>query len=103
MKHADALVQRILMLGGLPNLQNLGKLMIGENPEEILGCDYKMELQARKDLLEALAACDKAHDPTSVNLLEEILTSEEKHIEWLEAQLKLIKAMGRENYLQSQV
>jgi len=103
MKHADAIMQRIFLLGGLPNLQDIGKLMIGENVEEILNADLKLEYKAREDLLAAHAACDEAHDPISVNLVEEILASEEKHIEWIEAQLAQVKAMGIQNYLQSQV
>lgn len=103
MKHADAIMQRIFLLGGLPNLQDIGKLTIGENVEEILGADLKMEYKAKEDLLAAHKACDEAHDPTSVTLVEDILASEEKHIEWIEAQLAQIKAMGIANYLQSQV
>lgn len=103
MKHADAIMQRIFLLGGLPNLQDIGKLMIGENVEEILSADLKLEYKAKDDLLKAHKACDEAHDPTSVTLVEDILASEEKHIEWIEAQLAQIKAMGIQNYLQSQV
>lgn len=102
MKHADAIMQRIFLLGGLPNLQDIGKLMIGENVEEILSADLKLEYKAKEDLLKAHKACDEAHDPTSVTLVEDILASEEKHIEWIEAQLGQIKAMGIANYLQSQ-
>lgn len=103
MKHADNLIQRILMLGGLPNLQDLGKLYVGQTPDEMLKADLKMEYQAREDLMKAHYACDTGVDPTSTNLVEEILTSEEKHIEWLESQLAQIDAMGIQNYLQSQV
>ncbi len=103
MKHADELMQRILMIGGLPNLQDLGKLFIGETVKEMLECDLKMEQKAKKDLLAAHDACSAAADPTSVNLVEDILASEEKHIEWLEAQLAQIASMGEQNYLQSQV
>lgn len=103
MKHADSLMQRIFMLGALPNLQELNKLRIGENPIEILQCDYEMEKAYRDQLLQARVACDTALDPTSTNLVEEILAAEEKHLEWLSAQLKLVKSMGEQNYLQSQV
>ncbi len=101
MKHADALVQRILMIGGLPNLQEIGKMSVGENAKEMLEADYTLEKKARADLLAAHAACEG--DPTSINLIEAILESEEQHMEWLEAQLGLIKAMGLENYLQAQL
>lgn len=103
MKHADNLIQRILMLGGLPNLQDLGKLHIGQTPDEMLRADLQMEYQAREDLMKAHYACDTGVDPTSTNLVEEILTSEEKHIEWLESQLAQIDTMGLPNYLLSQV
>ncbi len=103
MKHADLLMQRIFLLGGLPNLQDLGKLRIGEDPVEILEADYAMEKEYRVQLLEAHKACGAPYDPISTNLIEEILGAEERHLEWLEAQLKLVKEMGRENYLQSQV
>lgn len=103
MKHADNLIQRILMLGGLPNLQDLGKLHIGQTPQEMLKADLKMEHKAKEDLMKAHHACDTGVDPTSTNLVEEILTSEEKHIEWLESQLAQIESMGIQNYLLSQV
>ncbi len=102
MKHADDIMQRIFMLGGLPNLQDIGKLTIGENVEEILRADLKLEYKAKQDLLAAHTACDEAHDPTSVTLVEEILASEEKHIEWIEAQIAQIEAMGIQNYLLTQ-
>lgn len=103
MKHADRIMERIFMIGGLPNLQDIGRLMIGENPVEIVECDYKMELVVLEDLKKAHAVCEEANDRTSVNLVEEILSSEEKHIEELKAQMGLIKAMGEQNYLQSMV
>lgn len=103
MKHADRIMERIFMIGGLPNLQDIGRLMIGENPVEIVECDYKMELVVLDDLKKAHAVCEQANDRTSVNLVEEILSSEEKHIEELKAQMGLIKAMGEQNYLQSMV
>ncbi|MFO1242959.1 MAG: bacterioferritin [Rickettsiales bacterium] len=103
MKHADKLTQRILMIGGLPNFQDVGRLMIGEHVEEMLQSDLNMEYKAKKDLLAAHVIVGEAHDPTSTNIIEDILASEEKHIEWLEAQLAQIKAYGAQNFLQSQV
>ena len=102
MKHADELTQRILFLEGLPNLQNLGKLMIGENVKEILECDLKMELDALPDLKSAIAHCESTGDYVSRHLFREILSSEEEHVDWLETQLGLIDKMGLENYVQSQ-
>lgn len=103
MKHADQIMQRIFMIGGLPNLQDIGRLMIGENPIEIVECDYKLELLVLEDLKKAHAICEAAGDRTTINLVEDILASEEKHLEEVEAQRKLIKALGEQNYLQSQV
>ena len=103
MKHADRIMHRIFMIGGLPNMQDIGRLMIGENPVEIVECDYKLEVQVLKDLKKAHLICEEANDRTSINLVEEILASEEVHIEELKAQLGLIKAMGTQNYLQSMV
>lgn len=103
MKHADALTTRILFLGGLPNLQNLGKLMIGETPKEMLENDLKLEDNALKDLREAHKVADEAADVGSITLLEEIINSEEQHQDWLKRQLSLIEALGIENYLQTQV
>jgi bacterioferritin len=101
MKHADLIMQRIFMLGGLPNLQDIGRLRIGENPIEIIKADYEMEQEVYRDLIAAHKVCDDGSDPTSTTLIEEILASEEKHIEELEARLKQIAAMGEQNYLQT--
>ena len=101
MKHADEIMQRIFQLGGLPNLQDLGRLRIGENPLEIIECDYELEKDVLGTLMEAHQTCSDANDPTSVNLVEEILTAEETHIEQLEAQREQIKAIGAQNFLQT--
>lgn len=103
MKHADKLVERILFLDGLPNLQNLGKLLIGENVREMLECDLKLELKAIPDLREAIAYCESVRDYGSRELLEDILDSEEEHVDWLETQLSLIGKITLENYLQSKM
>ncbi len=103
MKHADRLVERILFLDGLPNLQQLGKLMIGEDVQELLECDLKLENLAHPDLEAAIAHCEKTADYVSRGLLEEILRSEEEHIDFLETQLELIDRVGMHNYCQSQM
>jgi bacterioferritin len=103
MKHADKLVERILFLEGLPNLQDLGKLMIGENTKEMLECDLKLELMAIPDLREGIAYCDSVKDYVSRDVLNDILSSEEEHVDWLETQLGLITKVGQENYLQSKM
>lgn len=103
MKHADMLVERILFLEGLPNLQDLGALMIGENTREMLECDLKVELKAIPDLREGIAYCEQARDFVSRDLLQQILDSEEEHVDWLETQLGLIERLGIENYEQAQI
>src|SRR5690606_21698636 len=101
MKHADQLIQRIPFLEGLPNLQDLGKLLIGENVKEALECDLKLEMQGHPELRSAIAECEKIGDYVSRQLFEDILKSEEEHIDWLETQLDLIERIGIENYCQS--
>ena len=103
MEHADWLMERILFLEGLPNLQDLGKLLIGESVQEMLECDLEQEMIAIPVLREAIAHCEEVSDYVSRELFEKILCSEEEHVDWIETQLDLIKSTGLENYLQSQV
>ena len=103
MKHADQLTQRILYLEGLPNMQDLGKLMIGEHVKEMLECDLSLEHIACPDLKEGIAYCESVSDYVSRDLLSSILDSEEEHIDWLETQLSLIDRIGLENYQQSMI
>src|SRR3954463_12307118 len=103
MKHADKLIDRILTLDGLPNLQALHKLLIGESTQEMLECDLQLEQAAQVTVKEGIAASEVAHDYVSRDLLLDILADTEEHIEWLETQLDLIVKVGIQNYLQSQI
>lgn len=104
MKHADALTDRILFLEGMPNLQDLGKLMIGENTKEMLTCDLKLETDCAVPVLrDAIKYSESIGDYVSRDLFQNILESEEEHIDWLETQLGLIDKVGIENYLQNKM
>lgn len=102
MKHADQIIERVLFLEGLPNLQNLGKLRIGEDVLEMIQCDLDLELDALPDLKAGIAYCEAHKDYVSRKLFDSILKSEEEHVDWLETQLELISKVGIENYIQSQ-
>ncbi|MBA59180.1 MAG: bacterioferritin [Gammaproteobacteria bacterium] len=102
MEHADTLIERVLMLDGLPNLQDMGKLLIGETVEEIVSCDLEQEMIAIPLLREAIEFCESKKDYITRDLLQEILGNEEEHVDWLETQQSLIKDMGIQNYLQAQ-
>ena len=102
MKHADRLIKRTLFLGGLPNLQDLGKLLIGENVREVIACDLSLETRSLPDLKLAIAHCENIKDYVSRELFVHILESEEEHIDWLQTQLRLIEQMGMENFVQLQ-
>jgi bacterioferritin len=103
MKHADRLINRILFLEGLPNLQDLGKLKVGENPKEMLECDLALEMQAIPDLRAAIVSAEEAADYVTRDLFQSILESEEEHVDWLETQLELIERLGIQNYQQSMI
>ena len=103
MKHADQLIERILFVEGPPNMQDIGKLRIGEHTQEMLSCDLALEMDAIPDLREAIEHCESCRDYVSRDLFDSILDSEEEHVDWLETQLDLINRIGIENYQQSQM
>lgn len=103
MKHADKLIERILFLEGLPNLQQLDKLLIGETAQECVTCDLDLELAARETLISAIAACESTQDYVSREIFEHILEDTEEHIDWLETERDMIQKVGIHNWLQSQI
>ena len=103
MKHADKIIERVLFLDGIPNVQDMHKIMIGEEPVECVNCDFKLEEKAIPELKEAIEHCEKVSDFVSRDIFREILDSEEEHYDWLETQLELVEKVGRENWLQSQI
>ena len=103
MKHADLLIERILFLDGLPNLQELGKLLIGETAEECINCDLKLESTSRETLISAIAACESTEDFVSRKIFEKILEDTEEHIDWLETQRDMVSRIGIQNWLQSHI
>jgi len=103
MKHADQIIERILFLEGLPNVQDIGKVMIGEDVKEALECDLRMEMKAIPDLRAAVADAEQLKDYVSRDLFRSILDAEEEHVDWLETQLALIDKIGLPNYLQAQM
>ena len=103
MRHADQLMDRIFMLGGLPNLQDLGKLLIGENVPELLNCDLQSETGAQATIKDGIACCESVRDYVSRDLLQGILDDTEEHIDFLETQIELVGKVGLENYLRSQM
>ncbi len=103
MKHADRLIERILFLEGLPNLQDLGRLRIGENVEEIIRCDLELEMEAMPPLRDSIEFCERVGDFVSREIFESILEGEEEHVDWLETQISLIEKAGVQNYVQSQI
>ena len=103
MEHADQLVERILLLEGVPNLQELGHLRIGERPEEMLACDLELEMQALKDLRAGIEFCEKVQDYVTRELFESIMENEEEHVDWIETQLDLIERIGVNHYLEQQM
>jgi bacterioferritin len=103
MKHADQLIERILFLEGLPKMQEIGKLRIGEDVKEMIECDLNLEMDALPELKDAIEYCEEVRDYVSRDLFDAILASEEEHVDWLETQLALIEQMGIENYTQAKM